>query len=59
MKLCCLAIILFLLIVPAAFAQYAIGDTVADFTLIESNGDTISLSDYGDRIVFLVFWESG
>lgn len=36
---------------------YAIGDTVVDFTLRNHEGNWVSLSDYPNRIVFLVFWD--
>ena len=54
--------LLFLLILSApVWAQqgYAVGDTVEDFTLPNQNGVNVSLSDYADRIVFLVFWQPG
>ena len=42
-----------------ASAEYAIGDTVANFTLPDSGGNPVSLFDYADRIVLIEFWEPG
>ncbi len=44
---------------PLAAQPYHVGDPVGDFTLLDSDGNPVSLSDYPDQIVFLVFWESG
>ena len=38
---------------------YQLGDPVDDFTLRNSDGINVSLSDYPDRIIFLVFWYTG
>ncbi len=55
-----LAFLLCLLVLPAAAQHtYAVGDTVADFALPNSQGDVMSLADYPDRIFFLVFWQEG
>lgn len=47
------------LLAAPVFSQepYAIGDTVADFTLLDSQGNPVSLSDFSNRILFLVFWD--
>ena len=41
-----------------AFAQYKVGDTVADFTLVDVNGDSISLFDYRGKVILLNFFTS-
>ena len=51
-------ILMFLLVTPAQ-SQYVYGDPVNDFSLPDSENQTVSLFDYSDRIVFLVFWEVG
>ncbi len=48
-----------LLIVLAAApveAAYEVGDPVSDFTLNDADGTPVSLSDYQNRVVWLVFW---
>ncbi len=40
----------------SASAQYKVGDTVANFTLANVNGDSISLSDYQGQVVLLNFF---
>ena len=42
-----------------ASAVYQIGDHVADFTLPDAYGNNVSLYDYQDCIVVLVFWFYG
>jgi len=42
-----------------ALGQYQVGDPVANFTLPNQLGQNVSLSDYPDRIMFLVFWQPG
>jgi len=42
-----------------ASATYHTGDKVADFTLTDSNGDTVSLYDYYGKVVFINFWGLG
>ena len=39
-----------------AEAAYEVGDPVADFTLNDADGTPVSLSDYEDMVVWLVFW---
>ena len=51
--------LLFLFMVAPAGAVYLVGDHVNDFTLPDAYGNQISLYDYQDRIVALVFWFSG
>lgn len=41
------------------WGQYQVGDPVVNFTLRNWQGQNVSLSDYPDRIMFLVFWQSG
>lgn len=55
-----LALVLLLTLPMLTQAQnlgYAYGDTVADFTLRDSQGVDVSLSDYPDKIVLLLFWQ--
>ena len=42
-----------------ASAQYAVGDTAANFTLPDSGRNMVSLYDYADRIVLIEFWNPG
>ncbi len=46
------------LLSQAQNSGYAYGDPVLDFTLRNSEGVNVSLSDYPDRIVLLLFWET-
>jgi len=59
MKNLMLACSLIGLLASPVFSQYEVGDPVADFTLQDSQGNPVSLSDFPDRIMFLVFWEPG
>jgi cytochrome oxidase Cu insertion factor (SCO1/SenC/PrrC family) len=45
-----------LVAVPPAMAVYQVGDHVNDFTLPDGQGNMVSLHDYQDRIVLLMFW---
>ncbi len=47
------------LVAAPAQAQYQVGDTVADFTLNDSNGTPVSLFDYKNRVVWLDLWRFG
>ncbi|KPL06949.1 hypothetical protein AMJ86_06480 [bacterium SM23_57] len=51
--------LLFLFMVTPAGAVYLVGDHVNDFTLPDAYGNQVSLYDYQDRVVALVFWFSG
>lgn len=42
-----------------AQAQYLVGDTVADFTLTDSNGKQVSLFDHQDFVVWVDLWRFG
>ncbi len=53
------ALFLLLLASQVVLGQYQVGDPVDDFTLPDSRGNPISLSDYPNQIVFLTFWEAG
>ena len=61
MKRLLLALLLILILGAPIWAQetYAVGDTVEDFTLRNQVGTNVSLSDFSDRIKFLVFWTPG
>jgi peroxiredoxin len=37
-------------------AAYIVGDTIADFTLYDAYGTPVSLFDYENMVVWLVFW---
>lgn len=43
---------------PIATA-YSVGDTVADFTIPDADGDLVSLSDFSGSVVMINFWTSG
>jgi len=45
-----------LLCVQPVSAQYAVGDTVADFTLNDLNGNPVSLSDFSGQYLLLNFF---
>lgn len=49
---------LMLFVVAAADieAAYIVGDTIADFTLYDAYGTPVSLFDYENMVVWLVFW---
>jgi len=40
----------------AGFAQYIVGDTVADFTLPDHTGTNVSLYDYSGDVILITFW---
>jgi len=40
------------------FAQYQVGDQVADFTLMTTSGKTRSLSNYRGKIIVLNFFDT-
>jgi len=42
-----------------AYAQYQVGDTVCDFTLYDSEGNSVSLSDFDGKVILLFFFETG
>ena len=44
------------LVAAPALAQYQVGDTVADFTLNDSNGTSVSLSDHAGKVVWVDLW---
>ncbi|RJP77061.1 MAG: hypothetical protein C4524_08915 [Candidatus Zixiibacteriota bacterium] len=59
MKRILLLILLVSFMALPAMAQYSVGDTVANFTLPDGNNQPVSLYDYPNRIMFLVFWSTG
>lgn len=52
----CLSVIL---TAGLASATYQVGDEIGDFTLNDSEGNSVSLSDFDGKVVFIFFWESG
>ena len=51
-----LAVLLLIFCFGTAFGRYQVGETVENFTLPDSAGNLVSLSDYSDRIVAIYFW---
>lgn len=47
-----------LLAVNIALSQYKVGDTVANFTLADVNGNPVSLSDFQGKVILLNFFTS-
>jgi cytochrome oxidase Cu insertion factor (SCO1/SenC/PrrC family) len=46
-----------ILVLPfASMAQYALGDSVTNFTLNDLDGNSVSLSDFAGQIVLLNFF---
>ncbi|UCF05567.1 MAG: redoxin domain-containing protein [bacterium] len=54
-----LCIIAILLLAPATWAQVSVGQPAPDFTYLTLSGDTISLSDYRGKVVYLFFFGYG
>jgi len=52
-------LMLAMLAVAPAQAQYQVGDTVADFTLNDAYGTPVSLFDYQGQVVLMNFWRFG
>jgi len=52
-------LMLALAVAAPAQAQYVVGDTVADFTLNDSNGVPVSLYDYQGQVVWIDLWRFG
>ncbi len=50
--------LLFILSFNSLAQQYVAGDYVDDFTLPDSGGSPVSLSDFSDNIVCIYFWAS-
>lgn len=49
-------ILLCILPVSECFAVYYVGDTVADFTLPDSDGTSVSLHDFTGLAILIYFW---
>ncbi len=58
-KLLLLLLALSLLALPALAQIYQVGDTVADFTLRDSNNIPVSLYQYYNKIIMELFWTPG
>jgi cytochrome c biogenesis protein CcmG/thiol:disulfide interchange protein DsbE len=43
-------------ITPAALAQYQVGDTIDDFTLLDPNGQPVRLSDFAGDVILINFF---
>jgi hypothetical protein len=54
-----LCIIAILLLAPAAWAQVSVGEPAPDFSYRTLDGDTVSLSDYRGKVVYLFFFGYG
>ncbi len=52
------SLLLAVLLIPVltASAMYQTGDTVADFTLMDINGDATNLYDHMGKIIFMNFF---
>ncbi len=61
MKTIIFALLMICLLLAPAYAQppYFVGDHVDDFTLLDSDGNPVSLSDFPNRIIMMAFWETG
>lgn len=46
------------LLTPAAFGAYQVGQTVADFTLPNAYGQSVSYSHFSGLVVLINFWTS-
>lgn len=53
-----LAILAVILTGGLASAAYQVGDSIADFTLTDTDGNPVSLYDYNGKVIFLNFWTS-
>lgn len=57
-----LAALLTGLVAPVTYAEeqqpkaYAVGDKIADFSFPDSNGKSVKLSDYKDKVVVIQFF---
>jgi hypothetical protein len=60
MKAMLLTLALICMLAIPVFSQptYNVGDPVEDFTLLNAQSQPVSMSDYPDRIICLVFWTS-
>ncbi len=54
-----IGIVMALLSVSSAFATYHVGDTVANWTLNDADGNPVSLYDFMGMVVFINFWSAG
>lgn len=52
-------IVMVFVMAHAVIAVYQVGDTAADFTLFDSDGNPVSLYDYKGTIVLINFWQFG
>lgn len=58
-RLLLIVILMVVLTLPALAQEYAIGDTVADFTLRNSDNVPVSLYSYANKIMMELFWTPG
>lgn len=59
MKTTIASVALLLVMFTVAWGQYQVGDPVDDFTLLNAQGQPVSLSDFPNQIIFMTFWETG
>lgn len=45
-----------LLIAGTAFGAYQVGDHINDFTLLDADGNSVSLYDFHGKVIFINFW---
>lgn len=57
-KLMLTAAMALLLTTGSAFAAYQVGDSIADFTLFDADGNSVNLFDYSGKVIFINFWGS-
>ena len=53
-----LAVLALVLTAGLASATYQVGDSIADFTLYDADGNTVSLYDYSGKVIFINFWSN-
>ena len=53
---CVFVVIVFLLMAVPALAQYQVGDTVANFTLYDAYGNSVSLNSFMGLVVVINIW---
>ena len=54
-----LALLVAALVNLPASAALKVGDTAPDFTLLDADGNSVSLYDFYGKIIWLNFWQFG